>query len=189
MNKIINTRKHHNGFTMIEILITVVVVSIGLLGLAGLQMSGLRANMGSESRSIATLTANDIAERMRANPLGSYADIDSDTITAGDGCATAPDPFCSNNGGGVTLVTGSTGCTPDDMAAFDAWVWACGLPVATGVQRGGLTNKLLNGAGNVVCAADTCTVTVTWDALNQDRSDDATTTATISHSYSLVLVP
>ena len=189
MNKTINTYKHHNGFTLIEILITVVVVSIGLLGLAGLQINGLRANMGSEARSIATLKANDIAERIRANPLGSYAGIDSANITAGDGCDTAPDPFCSNNGGGITPVTGSIGCTPADMAAFDAWVWTCGLPVATDVKRGGLTNKLLNGAGNVDCTADTCTITVTWDAINQDRSDDAAAEATISHTYSLVLVP
>lgn len=230
MNKTINTHKHHNGFTLIEILITVVVVSIGLLGLAGLQINGLRANMGSEARSIATLKANDIAERMRANQLGinQYASI----ATAGQNCESQPAPFCSNYNTGtvtteeedgttitvtvaadgtVTTVTAAadgaettetttaddttstmssaTDCTPADMAAFDAWVWACGLPVATGVQRGGVTNQLLNGAGNVVCAGGTCTITVTWDALNQDRSGDATTAATISHSYSLVLVP
>ncbi len=136
-----NTQKN-SGFTLIEVLITVIVVSIGLLGLAGLQISGLRANMSSEDRSKATLLANDIAERMRANPLGvasnQYASIDSASIsTIVDGvssCDTPPSPFCSNNGGGVSLVSATSGCSPDNMAAFDAWVWACGMPVATGVQ-------------------------------------------------------
>jgi type IV pilus assembly protein PilV len=60
--------KYVLGFTLIEVLVTIVVVSIGLLGLAGLQINGLRANVSSEARSKATLLANDIIERMRANP-------------------------------------------------------------------------------------------------------------------------
>ena len=197
---VILTRTHQrqSGFTLVEVLITIVVVSIGLLGVAGLQISGLRANMGSEARSKATILANDIVERMRANPLGVAANQYANINSASFNCATPPAPFCSNNGGNVSVVTGNVGCTPANMAAFDAWVWTCGMPVATGlptgvVQRGGITNQLLNGTASVTCNDATCvpgsahTITVNWDALNPERSNNAA--GSLPHSYSLVMVP
>lgn len=55
------------GFTLVEILVTVVVVAIGLLGLAGLQAASLKFNSTAYQRSQATSLAYDIADRMRAN--------------------------------------------------------------------------------------------------------------------------
>ncbi len=55
------------GFSLLEVLIAVVVLSIGLLGLAGLQANGLRGNYSAYLRSQATFYANDIIDRMRAN--------------------------------------------------------------------------------------------------------------------------
>jgi len=57
----------HRGFTLIEILVTVIVLSIGLLGLAGLQATALKFNSTAYQRSQATILAYDIAEQMRAN--------------------------------------------------------------------------------------------------------------------------
>jgi type IV pilus assembly protein PilV len=180
-----------SGFTLIEVLITILVVSIGLLGLAGLQISGLRANMGSEARSVATILANNMAERMHANPLGvdanDYDNISSNDISAVDddgvpGCNTPPPRFCSNNSGGVTPVTAANGCTSTEMATFDAWVWTCGLPVANGVQRGGVLNKLLNSSATVTCNDNPCglgsahTITVNWSSLNPDHLHDGNNT-------------
>ena len=55
------------GFTMLEVLVAILVLSLGLLGLAGLQTVGLRNNTASAQRTIATQLAYDIADRMRAN--------------------------------------------------------------------------------------------------------------------------
>jgi type IV pilus assembly protein PilV len=55
------------GFTLIEALVALLVLSIGLLGVAALQLSSLRSNHGSSLRSQATLLAYDIVDRMRAN--------------------------------------------------------------------------------------------------------------------------
>jgi len=55
------------GFTLVEALVALVVVSIGLLGVAALQLSSLRSNHSSSLRSQATLLAYDIVDRMRAN--------------------------------------------------------------------------------------------------------------------------
>lgn len=60
------TRKQ-TGFTMLEVLVTMVIVSFGLLGIAGIIANGLKNNQGSYARSQASWLANDIVDRMRAN--------------------------------------------------------------------------------------------------------------------------
>ena len=59
--------RRQSGLSLIEVLITVVLVSIGLLGLAGLQLTSVRNSSSSNERFIATTLAQDILERMRAN--------------------------------------------------------------------------------------------------------------------------
>lgn len=56
-----------SGFSLIEVLIAVIILSIGLLGLASLQLAGTKNNQDAYYRSQATMLANDIADRMRAN--------------------------------------------------------------------------------------------------------------------------
>jgi type IV pilus assembly protein PilV len=66
MNKHI-TKRPAKGFTLIEILVALVVLSIGLLGVAALQLNSLRNNHSSAMRTQATFLAYDIIDRMRAN--------------------------------------------------------------------------------------------------------------------------
>lgn len=62
-----NAPQRQHGATLIEVLIAVVVLSIGLLGLAGLQATSVKSNHSAYQRSQATLLAYDLADRMRAN--------------------------------------------------------------------------------------------------------------------------
>lgn len=55
------------GATLIEVLIAIVVLSIGLLGLAGLQVTSVQSNHSAYQRSQASLLASDLADRMRTN--------------------------------------------------------------------------------------------------------------------------
>jgi type IV pilus assembly protein PilV len=55
------------GFTLVEALVALLALSIGLLGVAGLQLAGLRANVGASWRTQGTYLAYDILDRMRAN--------------------------------------------------------------------------------------------------------------------------
>lgn len=77
--------KNRRGFTLIEVLVALLILSVGLLGLAGLQGRGLRDNHSALLRSQAVNQAEDILDRMRANRAaavnGAY-DID-----LGDGAA------------------------------------------------------------------------------------------------------
>ncbi len=174
--------RYSNGFTLVEVLVTIVVVSIGLLGLAGLQINGLRANVSSETRSKATLLASDIVERMRANLAGVDANAYSNIVVNAANCA-KPANICGN-----TSDDDAVNCTAPDMAVFDAWVWGCGTAAAD-VKKSGVTNLLPNGTASVACNDDPClpgsphTVTVRWNELSP--TDGAATPQTIR----LVVIP
>ena len=55
------------GFSLLEVLITLVIISFGLLGIAGIIVNSLKNNHSSYSRTQASVLANDIIDRMRAN--------------------------------------------------------------------------------------------------------------------------
>lgn len=102
-----NAIKHQvSGFTLIEIMVSIVIMSIGLLGLSKLQLTSLRYNQNAYQRSIATQLAYDMANRMRSNTsavaLGAYHLPTSAENTA---CLT------------------TTGCTPIEMAGHDVYEW------------------------------------------------------------------
>lgn len=84
------TPRRQLGFGMIEVLVTLVILTVGLLGLASLQLTGLKGINNSLSRTTATMIAAEMAERIRANPsgnnLGSYNSLDTDNVTSSPGC-------------------------------------------------------------------------------------------------------
>ena len=65
----IKTHTKMKGFTLIEVLVALLILSIGLLGLAGLQAGGLRSNHSAYLRSQAVILAHDMVDRMRSNSV------------------------------------------------------------------------------------------------------------------------
>lgn len=105
-----------SGFTLMEVLIAVLVLSVGLLGLAGLQARSLRENHSAMLRSQATILAYGMADRMRAN-------YESATVHFSDGYYNNPTP--ANNTACYT--SGSTSCTSQVLAAYDVYQWQAEL--------------------------------------------------------------
>lgn len=97
-------RRRDRGFTLVEVLIALVIMSIGMLGIAGLYVHSLQAGSTSLFRHHAVTLAGDIADRIRANPRA--------------GATYAARPGANNN-----CVSGTTNCTRDEMAANDVFVW------------------------------------------------------------------
>jgi type IV pilus assembly protein PilV len=62
--------KNQSGFTLLEVMVAIVVLSLGLLGLAGLQAATLRNNQIAYYRAIAIQQTYDMADRIRANQAG-----------------------------------------------------------------------------------------------------------------------
>lgn len=58
---------HSRGLTLVEVLVTLVIISVGLLGVAALQLTTVRNNYDSFVRSQAAMLASDMLDRMRAN--------------------------------------------------------------------------------------------------------------------------
>lgn len=136
-------RQSYAGFTLIEAMVALVIFSIGMLGLAGLQASGMRSNTTSLLRTLAITQANNMAERIRANREGaSNGDYDAITTTL-----PGSPSDCVNNQ-----------CSAAQLATFDAFEWNTFnsrlLPSGRGtVQRQGTTNVY--------------TITLMWD---EDRT-------------------
>jgi len=56
-----------NGFSLIEVLVTMLIISVGLLGMVALQLNALKQNQNALQLTTSTLLANEITDRMRAN--------------------------------------------------------------------------------------------------------------------------
>lgn len=121
------------GFTLIEVLISVLVMSIGLLGLASLQAASLRFNNDSSTQTQASYLASDMADRMRAN-VSKVADYPGKAGGSNANCYT------------------TTGCSPDEMAANDVYEWEQAL-TALPAGQGTIT----------ALAGGLYTITVMWD--------------------------
>ena len=135
------------GFTLIEVLITLLIMSIGLLGLAGLQMTGLKLNDSAERRSQATILAYDILDRMRANraaaEIGAY-NISTSTTPAAASCAGS-----------------SSDCNATAMKNYDLYEW-----------REALAQRLPGGTGEIATSGATppaVTIKVQWNDEKAER--------------------
>lgn len=139
------------GFTLIEVLVAVVILAIGLTGMAGLQVISLRNGMQAQQRTQATLVAYDILDRMRTNVIAARAG-DYDTAIADDVTALA---LCF----GV-----AADCTPAEFADHDRRQWRQAL--ATYLSAG------LGSIGTVAVGAQTqVNITVQW--VDTDAGVDA----------------
>lgn len=105
--------RNNHGFTLIEVLITVVVLSIGLLGLAGMQATSLKHNQTAYFRSQATQLAYDLADRVRAN-------VD-------DAESGAASTYNTSGASKHTKCATTAGCTPIEMAENDLYEWDVAL--------------------------------------------------------------
>lgn len=113
--KKIRQRSVQAGVSLIEVLIAIVIASIGLLALAGVNASSIRYAKMSQYRGTATMLANDIAERMRANSLGFASYGLSSDFSAQASTPAAPSPLCNSYGGVI--------CTATQVAAIDLQSW------------------------------------------------------------------
>lgn len=103
-----SVRQQHDGFTLVEILIAIVIFSIGLLGIAGLQVAGMRYTHGSQLRSVAVSQAESMADLMRANEFG----VQKGYYNQGASMPTSAPYDC-----------GTVVCASEDRATYDLVTW------------------------------------------------------------------
>lgn len=177
------------GFTLIEVMAALVVVSFGLLGVAKLEAVAFSSTTVASKRSLAALEAASLAATMHLNrgywsqtdPANANISVQGTTITVAGGAANlaaslAAGPVCF----------AAAPCAVTDMAAYDLAQWAAALQAL-----------LPNDSAAVDCGAQTpisCTITITWNenavAANAQEAAAANPTAAFeSPSYTLYVQP
>jgi len=130
------------GFTLLEVLVSVLVMSTGLLGIASLQLTGLKNNYNSELRTQAKQLAYDIADRMRSNAKEANS-TSSYFIDIGETANSTIDCEANN-------------CSEANMAEYDLNSWKTALRM-----------KLPSGDGKInalnVPSKRQYNITVQWD--------------------------
>lgn len=180
-----------SGFSMIEVLVTTVILALGILGTSALQIMGLKGTDAAHYRTVATFIANDMAERIRMNPP-----IDPDAGAKNDMYETDTAISCNPI---ATEDCNEGACTAMQLAVFDQTQLTCGHATeATTIdnlsteqrnnwnnaRKSGVRNSLPNGSLTIDCGAGGCGegidhhITIAWTE-RADTAEQSTTTSNI----------
>ncbi len=174
--------RYQRGFSLIEVMVALVVIAVGLLGIAGMQALALSNTNIARTRSLATIEASSIAAAMQANPAyWSTGAVPANLTVTGKVGATWSATTLSNGVLNGQVSDCSSGpCSGIEMAAYDLKTW--GQQLAKQIPGGKGVIACLLGANNIV----NCTITINWSeknvALNQ-----ATQAGTSQHAITLVV--
>ncbi len=200
-SKMKSFRRAQRGVGLIEILISLFVISIGMLGLVGLQFTVSTSNQDAYVKSQATIISESLADRIRLNRQ--YQNRDDNSLPPIDGTDNAYttlsnynfrnlsscdksqfECFCEEIPAAVPSCRDEAGidsalCTPDQVAVFDAWETSCmAAAVMDDMEVGVATIGVLPGAnGDVVPPNAKLTIYVAWPATiwkNLDRAQSQT---------------
>jgi type IV pilus assembly protein PilV len=180
-----NYRYANAGFSMIEALITIVVISIALLGIAKMQAAGTSDTQISRVQSLIAMQANSLAASMHSNrSFWAVAGSAPSTFTASG--TTINDSSSKLTGAtSFTSVTSCLGtsvsCSPAQTAAFDVWYWASNL-----------NSKFPTYAATVKCTATApvnCSINIQWTENYVAINKTALSTTGSTPSFTLLVQP
>src|SRR5574340_1628226 len=159
-------RQRTAGFSLLEVLISLVIMSVGLLGIAGLMTGTLKSDYSAAMRTQATAMAYNIIDRMRTNVSGATNGSYATTMPAAPSAATSVPATCTGSG---------AGCTSTTLATYDVNQWEYEL-----------AHALPQGRGSIATAATATAVTVTvlW---NDSRAKQALGGAPAASTFSLTV--
>ena len=181
MNKLSNSQlKKQRGFSLIEVLISVLVFGVGILGLGGLQIASIKGSSNSHYRTTASMLAMDLGDRMRSN-LNAVSDGRYGEAVS---CAT------------VSRLCRSSACTIEELAVFDIQEVMCGSIRGT-TREGGVNNLLPGGTLTITCDGGVCVtprddprathnITISW---NSQKTDGRQTGDDQSRSLVVPVIP
>lgn len=154
-------RKAERGFSLIEVLTTTVVFSVGVIGISGLTSFSKKAGYESVQRSTAAELAYAVLEEMRSNRAGILSYIGAGTL-GGATIGTEPMPRCDDP---------AVPCTPEQLAAHGLWqleqLLDSGMETAGGRGTGGLVSPTACIAGPPLGGAGEYSVTIVWRGVTE----------------------
>lgn len=171
------------GFTLVEVLVTLLIVSVGMLGLVKLEAAGVSESSVSRTRSLMTFQAESLAGIMRANRAYWVAPGKVLTFTVPQAGSAATYP---SSGNATDATCAAAKCTPGEMAYADLYAWATAFQASFPYA-----------AATVACVSAGCTnstvptsydITLTWSERTVATSKSAVgSDAPASPNVSMVL--
>jgi len=148
-----------SGFSLIEVMVALVVVSIGLLGLAKMESLALASEDVSGARTIAAMQASSLAAMMHADRgyWGNTSVTASAVVTGGAVGSTYYVTDANLNYAASPSCTGTSTCSTVQLAANDLYNWGSGLQTLLPGYQATITCTPL-----VAAAPVTCMITVSW---------------------------
>ena len=172
------------GFSLVEVLVALIIISVGMLGIAKIQTLSYASTGTAAQRSIAAILTSSMASAMRANRAYWQVQAASvqQVITIKNGAFTpAPTDAALTS----TASCLGTACIPQALAAYDLHQWATALSTA-----------LPNSTGTINCyppAATgypvSCTIMVTWSERNIGLNAQSQGTTMLTPDYTLYVEP
>jgi type IV pilus assembly protein PilV len=209
MRTLTTPRRHAaRGFTLVEVMVALIIIAVGMLGIAKMQGLALSSTGASRSRALAAIEASSLAAAMQANRTywsssGSLPGNISVTTSAGTATIASTSTAMQTaltavagvtcSGMGATLscycTTGNSApCTASiNMAASDVYDWGQAL-----------ANFLPSATATVTCNAldlpVDCTIVISWNentvAMTSQQATNSTANgSTVPVSYTLYVVP
>lgn len=169
-------RCKHRGFSLIEMLVALVVFSVGLLAIAGLQTMSKQANFEALQRTAASQIANGLLENMRINgdAIGVYLGAGE---LGGGSQGAEPAPNC----------IGAAVCNAIEKATHDLWFWEQvldgNLEMSGNAGAGGLVMPTLCVNGPAGGGAGIYIVTVAWRGTASMTNNTANACGTVGGNY------
>lgn len=166
------------GFSLIEVLVALIVLSVGLLGIAKMEALALSSTSVAARRSLAAIEAASLADSMHVNGAywgtasGVNITVSGDQVT--QGLPVSPAPSCED-----------TPCAAPNLASYDLQKWADSL-----------SSLLPDDLATVACNASTpiqCLITISWNeqavAINSAQAPAGAGSAITNNTYTLYVEP
>lgn len=162
------SKTSQGGFTLVELLVSVLILAFGLLGIGGMLGFSLKSNSSSYLKQLSVQSASNIIDRMRANSQTAITGVYNVNNLVASGAPVIPvkpAPDCS-----------TATCTPSQLAAYDSWYWLA-KDVAAQLPAGCASITTAAVGGNTLV-----TVTVQWDdSPAQSKLGAATSSTAAAH--------
>ncbi len=160
------SKKIQHGFSMIEVLVSLIVIGVGMLGLSGLQIASIKGTNNAHSRNVASMLIMELSDRMRANPAGVTGGFYENNVNC-----TQDENQCRT----------ATFCSAENVARLDVQEIKCGV-LKNSKREGGVANLLPAAVLTIdhgvncdagIIDADETTITITWNNANVHKDQAA----------------
>ncbi|MCL1068267.1 type IV pilus modification protein PilV [Shewanella olleyana] len=151
-----------NGFSLIEVMVSLVILTVGLIGIFNLHIVAKRGSFESFQQTQASYYANDIINRMRLNPsvLDSYGSAAGITYTGAS--LSAPSKACS----------GAAICTPAELQLWDVYEWQSSFMGEAEKDDGDNVGGLPSGIGCIYVEPTKVVVVMSWTGIRKSSNNE-----------------